>query len=431
MTLGSRLSTVTLICIFVAVKQFVIASSSASLDAAYQAHNHLGHANRGFLSINHAGRSFIAPKRRHHQGVNCMHMNSNEDRGHTPQTLNVSYRPVGPEDVEKCYQLEAASYPGDEAASLEKLFYRQQSAGEYFWCATLPAEEEEGIPPIIGFICSTRCDAFTEDSMSTHNPSGEILAIHSVVIDSPYRRQGIASAMMKNYLKTVTKEVFGFHRILLLAKSHLLSFYVDNGFMVLRPSPIVHGSDTWYELEARQGCLQKNVRSERRHFESSRSTSNPDEGLDGNAFAKGRDRRRSKLHAELKKLGEIEPSEMEANPERFGTAAIRTYNSYLMPKSDGALAVADSPTRPRVVANNISFLVREYRADQEEWLRNVDRDRRSSRDESKSEKHPITVILDNVRSAHNVGNIIRLAETSQIDSLRLCGMTPSPPHPKV
>ena len=169
----------------------------------------------------------------------------------------------------------------------------------------------------------------------------------------------------------------------------------------------------------------------------SRSTSNPDEGIGGTLLVIGREQRRAKLHNELSKLG-IDPYEIEHHQERFGTAAIRTYNSFLLPKSAGALAVAESPTRPRVVANNISFLVREFKADQERWLRNVDLNR-SVRDEVKivgvtsetGSKLPITIILDNIRSAHNVGNILRLAEAAQVDSVRLCGMTPRPPHPKV
>lgn len=163
---------------------------------------------------------------------------------------------------------------------------------------------------------------------------------------------------------------------------------------------------------------------------TSRSTSNPDEGLDRTLFADGRGQRRGKLHDELSKVG-IDPNEIESHPERFGTAAIRTYNSFLLPKSVGALAVAESSTRPRVVANNISFLQREHNADQERWLINVDRNRSDGVKQRDKYNHPITIILDNIRSARNVGNILRLAEAAQVESVRLCGMTPRPPHPKV
>jgi ribosomal protein S18 acetylase RimI-like enzyme len=278
---------------------------------------------------------------------------------------NLSYRPVSIEDISRCYEIESSSYPSDEAASLEKLKYRQQYAGEYFMCAT-KSHSETNAEHIIGYICSTRCNEFTEESMSVHDASGSILAIHSVVVDAPYRRQGVASAMMDEYLKQMLPfsnlvaetGINGFSRILLLAKSNLLSFYVDNGFMVLRPSPIDHGQDIWYELEARRDYVERLLRlqtfstpdadsnnvnvaavaANSRVLGSSRSTSNPDYAAD-NDLAAGRSERRSKLHEELNKLG-IDPNEMEHHPEQFGTAAMRTYNSFLLPKvSFGILVV--------------------------------------------------------------------------------------------
>jgi len=46
----------------------------------------------------------------------------------------------------------------------------------------------------------------------------------------------------------------------------------------------------------------------------------------------------------------------------------------------------------------------------------------------KSEKIPVTVILDNVRSMHNVGSIFRTADAFLIEKIWLCGYTPQPPH---
>jgi len=45
--------------------------------------------------------------------------------------------------------------------------------------------------------------------------------------------------------------------------------------------------------------------------------------------------------------------------------------------------------------------------------------------------YPLTVILDNLRSAHNVGSIFRTAECVQAVQICLCGTTPAPPHPKI
>jgi 23S rRNA (guanosine2251-2'-O)-methyltransferase len=54
---------------------------------------------------------------------------------------------------------------------------------------------------------------------------------------------------------------------------------------------------------------------------------------------------------------------------------------------------------------------------------------RLSSDEFKSsEKIPIVVVLDDVRSMHNVGSVFRTCDAFLIESICLCGFTPQPPH---
>jgi 23S rRNA (guanosine2251-2'-O)-methyltransferase len=45
-----------------------------------------------------------------------------------------------------------------------------------------------------------------------------------------------------------------------------------------------------------------------------------------------------------------------------------------------------------------------------------------------SDKMPVTVVLDNVRSMHNVGSVFRTADAFLIEKICLCGYTPQPPH---
>ena len=45
--------------------------------------------------------------------------------------------------------------------------------------------------------------------------------------------------------------------------------------------------------------------------------------------------------------------------------------------------------------------------------------------------HPLILVLDNLRSAFNVGSIFRTADASRIEKLILCGYTPRPPNPKL
>lgn len=47
------------------------------------------------------------------------------------------------------------------------------------------------------------------------------------------------------------------------------------------------------------------------------------------------------------------------------------------------------------------------------------------------EKTPLVIILDNVRSMHNVGAVFRTADAFLIEKIVLCGITPQPPHREI
>ncbi|MGV4414810.1 RNA methyltransferase [Chryseobacterium sp. T1] len=48
-----------------------------------------------------------------------------------------------------------------------------------------------------------------------------------------------------------------------------------------------------------------------------------------------------------------------------------------------------------------------------------------------AEKIPLVVILDNVRSMHNVGATFRTADAFLVKEIVLCGITPQPPHREI
>ena len=146
------------------------------------------------------------------------------------------------------------------------------------------------------------------------------------------------------------------------------------------------------------------------------------------AFAAGRDERRARLHAELERLG-LDVDSLLDDPSFRGSAALRTYTSFVLPKPAGALANVEKPQRAATIASSIGFLVREHRAAQAEWLRN--HDRALSESEALAPPHPLTLVLDNVRSAANVGNMFRAAEAARIERVICCGITPTPPDEKL
>lgn len=46
----------------------------------------------------------------------------------------------------------------------------------------------------------------------------------------------------------------------------------------------------------------------------------------------------------------------------------------------------------------------------------------------RAEKNPVIVVLDNIRSMHNVGSVFRTADAFLMEAIFLCGYTPQPPH---
>ena len=56
---------------------------------------------------------------------------------------------------------------------------------------------------------------------------------------------------------------------------------------------------------------------------------------------------------------------------------------------------------------------------------------KGDRDHSRHPKIPISILLDRLRSAHNVGNILRLADAVNAEKVICGGYTACPPHPKL
>lgn len=48
-----------------------------------------------------------------------------------------------------------------------------------------------------------------------------------------------------------------------------------------------------------------------------------------------------------------------------------------------------------------------------------------------SDKIPLVIVLDNIRSLNNIGSIFRTADAFLVESIILCGITASPPNPEI
>ncbi|KAF0706915.1 hypothetical protein AaE_013884 [Aphanomyces astaci] len=109
----------------------------------------------------------------------------------------IAYKPIAISEASAVHAIESASYPEDEAASLAQIKLRLDLAGAFFLGAYDSLNDQ-----LVGFVNGTLAPRrdLEDETMSLHDPNGHFLCIHSVVIDTAYRRRGLASAMLKHYV---------------------------------------------------------------------------------------------------------------------------------------------------------------------------------------------------------------------------------------
>ncbi len=64
-------------------------------------------------------------------------------------------------------------------------------------------------------------------------------------------------------------------------------------------------------------------------------------------------------------------------------------------------------------------------------LKNEELGRKDVEEFKSTDKNPLVIVLDNVRSMHNVGSAFRTADAFLIEKIYLCGITATPPHREI
>ena len=64
-------------------------------------------------------------------------------------------------------------------------------------------------------------------------------------------------------------------------------------------------------------------------------------------------------------------------------------------------------------------------------LENSELDRKSIEAFKQSEKTPLILVLDDIRSLHNIGSVFRTADAFLIEKIYLCGSTATPPNKEI
>ncbi|WP_340114488.1 RNA methyltransferase [Maribellus mangrovi] len=64
-------------------------------------------------------------------------------------------------------------------------------------------------------------------------------------------------------------------------------------------------------------------------------------------------------------------------------------------------------------------------------LRNIELNRLSVEEFKQTEKTPLVVVLDNIRSCNNIGSVFRTSDALLIHKIYLCGITATPPNNEI
>ena len=158
--------------------------------------------------------------------------------------IEITIRPVNPEDLDKVTEVEAVCFPAAEAATKESFSQRIATFPECFFIAEYKEQ-------IIGFIngCATDertiRDEMFEDS-SLHKEDGCYQSIFGLDVIPEYQRQGIGAELMNHLINDARTK--GRKGLILTCKDRLIHYYAKFGYENLGVSASVHGGAVWYDM---------------------------------------------------------------------------------------------------------------------------------------------------------------------------------------
>ena len=130
------------------------------------------------------------------------------------------------------------------------------------------------------------------------------------------------------------------------------------------------------------------------------------------------------LDSELVKLGLASSDELAPGPPR------KAYDTFARPRDGDQNDDDYIAKKAPLIAQQVAFLHRHELARRNELLRNID-DAEQALARKRAPRHNVTVVLDNLRSAENVGSIFRTADAARAARVVTCGFTTTPPDRKL
>lgn len=159
------------------------------------------------------------------------------------------FRTIRPEETEEAIRIEQICFPPHEACSAKDMRERIQKAAELFFVAV---DRESG--KIAGFLNGIatneekfRDEFFTDENL--HDPNGSSVMLLGLDVMPEYRRQGLATEIMAQYLEREQKN--GRKIVILTCLQEKVEMYKKMGFSDEGISASVWGGEEWHDMSYR------------------------------------------------------------------------------------------------------------------------------------------------------------------------------------
>lgn len=164
--------------------------------------------------------------------------------------MNVSdrfiIRQIRKEEADEAAEIESICFPPNEACSYEQMRSRVTTAPELFLVAV-----DRATGKIAGFLngLSTDEECFRDEffqNAALYNPDGKNVMLLGLDVLPEYRRQGLATYIMKTYLEIERKK--GRKKALLTCLESKVKMYEKMGYEDLGMANSSWGGERWHEM---------------------------------------------------------------------------------------------------------------------------------------------------------------------------------------
>ena len=157
------------------------------------------------------------------------------------------FRNVEPDEAEQTVEIEGICFPPNEACKPDMMRQRVAKAPELFLVAV---DKETG--KLAGFLngLSTNEDTLRDEFFTNadlYDPEGENIMILGLDVLPQYRRQGLATELMRRY--QLREKDIGRKNIILTCLPSKVRMYEKMGFLDLGISGSSWGGELWHEMK--------------------------------------------------------------------------------------------------------------------------------------------------------------------------------------